>query len=109
MYGRVWSGYILCVCGGGGGGGSSNRVTTNIMTSPTIFFFFFFFFVESCPYLLCVHTLGCLRAFVYFFAVEDLERNDGSPSKPYYMSSGLKKVLSVKNDATDQGEASDKN
>lgn len=29
--------------------------------------------------------------------VEDLERNDGSTEKPFYMSKGLKKVLGKKN------------
>ena len=29
--------------------------------------------------------------------MEDLERNDGSSEKPYYMSKGLKKVLGKKN------------
>lgn len=30
-------------------------------------------------------------------AVEDLERNDGSPEKPYYMSKDLRKILGKKN------------
>ena len=30
--------------------------------------------------------------------VEDLERNDGSVSKPYFMSKGLMKVLGKKNE-----------
>ena len=30
-------------------------------------------------------------------AVEDLEMNDGSPEKPYYMSKGLMGVLGKKN------------
>jgi hypothetical protein len=29
--------------------------------------------------------------------VEDLERNDGSPEKPYYMAKGLRNVLGKKN------------
>jgi choline transporter-like protein 2/4/5 len=29
--------------------------------------------------------------------VEDLERNDGSAEKPYFMSKGLMKILSKKN------------
>ncbi len=32
-----------------------------------------------------------------FFTVEDLERNDGSAEKPYYMSSGLMSILGKKN------------
>ena len=31
------------------------------------------------------------------FSVEDLERNDGSPEKPYYMSKELKEILGKKN------------
>lgn len=31
------------------------------------------------------------------FAVEDLERNDGSAEKPYFMSPDLKKLLKKKN------------
>jgi len=29
--------------------------------------------------------------------VEDLEMNDGSPDKPYFMSKGLMKILGKKN------------
>jgi choline transporter-like protein 2/4/5 len=29
--------------------------------------------------------------------VEDIERNDGSPEKPYYMSDSLKKILKKQN------------
>lgn len=32
-----------------------------------------------------------------FFLVEDLERNDGSPLKPYYMSKNLMRILGKKN------------
>lgn len=32
-------------------------------------------------------------------SVEDLERNDGSPDRPYYMSKSLLKILGKKNDA----------
>jgi choline transporter-like protein 2/4/5 len=31
------------------------------------------------------------------FAVEDCERNDGSPGKPYFMSKDLMKILHKKN------------
>lgn len=44
----------------------------------------FFFFVQLCP------------------PVEDLERNDGSPERPYLMSDNLLKVLKKKNSS---GEA----
>lgn len=29
--------------------------------------------------------------------MEDIERNDGSPEKPYYMSDSLKKILNKQN------------
>ncbi|XP_016070869.1 PREDICTED: choline transporter-like protein 4 isoform X2 [Miniopterus natalensis] len=41
---------------------------------------------------MCVDTL-----FLCF--LEDLERNDGSPDRPYYMSKGLLRILGKKNDA----------
>ena len=31
------------------------------------------------------------------YSVEDLERNDGSEEKPYYMTDSLKKIMDVKN------------
>lgn len=34
---------------------------------------------------------------LYLFAVEDLERNDGSTEKPYFMSSNLRKLLKKTN------------
>ena len=30
--------------------------------------------------------------------MEDLERNDGSPEKPYYMSKDLKRIVHKKNE-----------
>ena len=38
-----------------------------------------------------VHVPVCM------LTVEDLERNDGSPEKPYFMSKGLMKILGKKN------------
>ena len=35
--------------------------------------------------------------FFFLFAVEDSERNDGSPEKPHYMSKPLRKILGKKN------------
>ena len=35
--------------------------------------------------------------FDIFIAVEDLEMNDGTPEKPYYMSKGLMKIIGKKN------------
>lgn len=40
-----------------------------------------------------------------FYAVEDLERNDGSPEKPYYMSKDLMKILGKKNVKENKREA----
>ncbi|XP_065191270.1 choline transporter-like protein 4 [Sycon ciliatum] len=46
---------------------------------------------------------------IFLCVLEDLERNDGSPNKPYYMSSGLKNALSVKNKPdSDQADTADK-
>ena len=38
-----------------------------------------------------------LITFLIFIAVEDSERHDGSPEKPYYMNKSLKKILGKKN------------
>ena len=40
--------------------------------------------------------------------VEDLERNDGSPEKPYYMSKELKEILGKKNVKPDKEDWSAK-
>jgi len=37
------------------------------------------------------------KSILYCTLVEDLERNDGSPEKPYYMSKELMKILKKKN------------
>ena len=34
---------------------------------------------------------------IFIFTVEDLERHDGSPEKPYYMSKDLMKIVGKKN------------
>ena len=43
----------------------------------------------------------------FSFSVEDLEMNDGSAEKPYYMSDSLKKILHLQNreqpDGTEAG------
>ena len=39
--------------------------------------------------------------------VEDLERNDGSQQKPYYMSKNLMKILNKSNKAAKKGKAKD--
>ena len=34
---------------------------------------------------------------IFIFTVEDLERHDGSPEKPYYMSKDLMNIVGKKN------------
>ena len=46
-------------------------------------------------------VLICLNIFL---AVEDLERNDGTDEKPYYMSKRLKKILGKKNKKNSDSE-----
>lgn len=40
--------------------------------------------------------------------MEDLERNDGSVEKPYYMSKPLMKILHKKNKTKDKAKTKDK-
>jgi len=40
--------------------------------------------------------------------VEDLERNDGSEEKPYYMTKGLMKILGKKNTPQDSPDKNGK-
>ena len=42
-----------------------------------------------------------------WFLVEDLEMNDGSAEKPYYMSDSLKKILHVQNREQPDGTEED--
>ena len=63
-------------------------IDSNIFFSVTYFIASAFFSV----YAMAVDTL-----FLCFLV--DSEQNDGSAEKPYYMSSSLKKILSVKNQA----------
>ncbi|WAR31027.1 CTL2-like protein [Mya arenaria] len=55
--------------------------------------------------LCCVSAVGA--ASFFFFGVEDLEMNDGSAEKPYYMSKGLMKVLGKKNKQLKEPEGKD--
>lgn len=85
----------------------------------------YFFFDGRIPYLnrytpslnfyvvpIVIVIVGCYLITSVFFSVysmavdtlflcflEDLERNDGSPEKPYFMSKGLKQILGKKNKA----------
>lgn len=38
------------------------------------------------------------------YTVEDSERNDGSPEKPYYMSKSLRKIIGKKNKKNSDSE-----
>ncbi|KAK9719051.1 Plasma-membrane choline transporter [Popillia japonica] len=60
-------------------------------------------FVAVCAYFICtvfftVYTMAIDTLFLCF--LEDCERNDGSPEKPYFMSKGLMQVLNKKNNLT---------
>jgi len=43
------------------------------------------------------NTFGMAADTIFLCFLEDLERNDGSEEKPYYMATGLLKVLGKKN------------
>lgn len=45
----------------------------------------------------------------FSFAVEDIERHDGSTQKPYYMSKELMKILGKKNERPKKNERRNKN
>ena len=56
----------------------------------------------------------CFKLFLFIhllihllFPVEDLERNDGSSEKPYYMSKDLMKILGKKNKKADKNKNGD--
>ncbi|KAJ3216661.1 hypothetical protein HDU67_009189 [Dinochytrium kinnereticum] len=52
--------------------------------------------------LLSVYSMGIDTIFLSF--LEDSERNDGSPEKPYYMSDSLKKIIHVSNKAMEESK-----
>ena len=54
--------------------------------------------LRTCTY--CMSSIGiCILNLL--FLVEDLERNDGSEEKPYFMNKGLMKLLGKKNKKPD--------
>ena len=44
-----------------------------------------------------LYAIKGLHCIYYYFSVEDIERNDGSNEKPYFMSKQLMKILGKKN------------
>lgn len=50
--------------------------------------------------LLLLHLCFDIYPVPFFLLVEDLERNDGSAEKPYYMSQCLMKIMNKRNAET---------
>lgn len=50
--------------------------------------------------LLLLHLCFDIYPVPFFLLVEDLERNDGSAEKPYYMSQSLMKIMNKRNAET---------
>lgn len=69
----------------------------NFRLVPVIILVIGTYLVVSCFFN--VYDMGVDTLFLCF--LEDLERNDGSPEKPYYMSKGLQKLLRKDLDSTD--------
>merc|ERR1711936_244756 len=63
--------------------------TLNYFFTPIVFIVIGSYFIASSFF--SVYAMAVDTLFLCF--LEDLERNDGSPQKPYYMSSSLKKIL----------------
>ena len=53
--------------------------------------------------LLALISIKFLVLFL-LYTVEDSERNDGSPEKPYYMSKSLRKIIGKKNKKNSDSE-----
>merc|ERR1719264_966520 len=62
---------------------------------PVFFLAFVTYFIAACFF--SVYAMAVDTLFLCF--IVDSENNDGSAEKPYYMSEGLMKILSVKNKA----------
>ena len=58
------------------------------------------------PLLARLLALISIKFVVLFllYTVEDSERNDGSPEKPYYMSKSLRKIIGKKNKKNSDSE-----
>jgi len=64
----------------------------------------FFWTVTTGKIVILLLVLPGYFLYVLFHTVEDSERNDGSPEKPYYMNKSLKKILGKKNKRTSDSE-----
>lgn len=53
------------------------------------------------------HSYLLIPFVIFSPTVEDLERNDGSLQKPYFMSKNLMKILNKSNKAPRRGNAKD--
>lgn len=71
----------------------SNSLKLNYYLVPVIIIAVSAFVIASCFF--SVYGMAVDTLFLCF--LEDLERNDGSPEKPYYMSKELMKILRKKN------------
>lgn len=54
-----------------------------------------------------MYNIWTCRAVALILTVEDLERNDGSLQKPYFMSKNLMKILNKSNKVQKQGKGKD--
>ena len=53
--------------------------------------------IQQMAMLLLLHLCFDIYPVPFFLLVEDLERNDGSAEKPYYMSQSLMKIMNRRN------------
>ncbi|KAL5013099.1 hypothetical protein ScPMuIL_011650 [Solemya velum] len=67
--------------------------TLNYYLTPVIIVILGTYLISCCFF--SVYSMAVDTLFLCF--LEDLEMNDGSPEKPYYMSKGLKKILGKSN------------
>ncbi|XP_050389087.1 choline transporter-like protein 2 [Patella vulgata] len=74
--------------------------TLNFYMTPVIVLTFATFVIASCFF--SVYSMAVDTLFLCF--LEDLEMNDGSAGKPYFMSKGLMGILGKKNKSTNKKE-----
>ncbi|GJQ82551.1 hypothetical protein Trydic_g13006 [Trypoxylus dichotomus] len=75
-------------------------IVVYVRTEEITYVFVPVIFVAICAYFICsaffkVYTMAIDTLFLCF--LEDSERNDGSPEKPFFMSKNLMKILNKKN------------
>ena len=63
--------------------------TLNYSATPTVFIVIGTYFITSSFF--GVYSMAVDTLFLCF--LEDMERNDGTPEKPYFMSKGLQKIV----------------